>query len=226
VASVALALLLGAAAVPAALARGPMDDVRRHVEDAFQTFDDTDTARLSLEQRRALRRAADKIFDWPEMARTALGKHWAQMTRGERERFVRLMPRLFERVYVAMLERGGGAVAVDKIEDSMVYVGETVRGDQAVLHLKWRRPPRDIAVDCAMRRKRDGWRIHDVALDGFSVIDNYRAQFDHVIQRSSYEALVNRIDAKLNPPPASAAAGAVTARRALPPPLPRIAESP
>jgi len=30
---------------------------------------------------------------------------------------------------------------------------------------------RDIAVDCAMRHKAGAWRIYDVALDGFSVID-------------------------------------------------------
>jgi ABC-type transporter MlaC component len=33
-----------------------------------------------------------------------------------------------------------------------------------------------------MCRKAGGWRIDDVTFDGLSVIENYLAQFDHVIQ--------------------------------------------
>ena len=77
----------------AAFARNPTDDVRHHVEEAFQSFIDAeadkDRGAVSVQQRRALRRAADKIFDWPEMAKGALGKHWAQATPPQRERFAR-----------------------------------------------------------------------------------------------------------------------------------------
>jgi phospholipid transport system substrate-binding protein len=217
-------VLLCVPVVPAAMARGPMDDVRRHVEEAFQTLDEGDPGGLSAAQRRALRRAADKIFDWPDMARSALGPHWAHTTRPERERFARLLSQLFERMYVAMLERGGTA----SIEDAMVYVGETVRGDQAIVRLRWKRPIRDIAVDCAMRRTSGGWRVHDVALDGFSVIENYRAQFDRVIQRSSYQELVSRLEAKLQEPasPSEAPRGPAEERRVAASPVPFLIESP
>jgi phospholipid transport system substrate-binding protein len=231
---VAVGLVLCALAVRPATARGPTEEVRRYVEEAFQGFIDAETDRnrgvVSVEQRRAVRRAADKIFDWHEMAKGALGKHWVQATPPQRERFARLFAQLFERLYRPMLERNGATSAAEKIEGSIAYVGETVRGDQAVLHLKWRRPAREIVVDCAMRRKAGGWRIYDVTFDGLSVIENYRAQFDHVVQRSSYQELVTRVDAKMIPPPVAAAGEPATAtsarRRTAERLVPRLDESP
>lgn len=123
-----------------------------------------------------------------------------------------------------MLARGDAASAAERIESSIAFVGETVRGDHAVLSLRWKRPGRDILVDCALRRKAGAWRVYDVSLDGLSVIENYRAQFDHVIQRSSYQELLTRLEAKLSPPPLPSVAS--------PPPrpaerrAPRLAESP
>ncbi len=231
---VAVSVVVCAVAVRPALARGPTDDIRRHVEEAFQGFIDAeadkDWGAVSDEQRRALRRAADKIFDWHEMAKGALGKHWAQATPPQRERFARLFAQLFERLYLPMLERDDAVSAAEKLEGSISHVGETVRGDHAILHLRWKRPTRDILVDCAMRRKAGGWRIYDVAFDGLSVIDNYRAQFDHVIQRSSYQELVTRMDARVNPRPIAApgepATSTSTRRRTAERLAPRLAESP
>lgn len=227
----AVGLVLCAVAVRPAIARGPTEDVRRYVEEAFQGFIDAERDRgvVSVEQRRAIRRAADKIFDWHEMAKRALGKHWAQATPPQRERFARLFAQLFERLYLPMLDRSDAASAAEKLEGSISYIGEKVRGDHAVLHLKWKRSSRDILVDCAMRRKAGGWRIYDVTFDGLSVIENYRAQFDRVIQRSSYQELVTRMDAKVKPPPVAAGEPATptsirprTAERL----APRLAESP
>jgi hypothetical protein len=68
------------------------------------------------------------------------------------------------------------------------------RGNQAVLHLKWKRPMRDIAVDGAMR-------------------ENYRAQFDRVIQRSSCGELGSRMETKLNASAAAPSGWAAPVRR-------------
>jgi phospholipid transport system substrate-binding protein len=225
----AVGLILCAAIARPATARGPAEDVRRHVEEAFQGFIDAekDPGVVSLEQRRAIRRAADKIFDWPAMAQGALGNHWAQATPPQRERFARLFAQLFERLYLPMLERGDATAAAERIEGSISYIGETVRGDQAVLNLSWKRPGRDILVDCAMRRKAGVWRAYDVSFDGLSVIENYRAQFDRVIQRSSYRELMIRMDAKLGPLPiATGEPAAATERRPNDRRTPRLAESP
>jgi phospholipid transport system substrate-binding protein len=200
----------GAAAVPEVLRQTPTgasrasaDDVRGQVEAAFRALVDAGAARdrgaTTASQREAIRKAGDKIFDWGEMAEEALGQHWARMNRPERDRFTRLLSQIFERLCLPIIERTGDPKAAG-IGRSVVFVGETVKGDGAVVRTIWKRSARHVTVDWSLRRKARAWRIHDVALEGISVVDNYRAQFDRIIQRSSYEDLVARMEAKVSSP--------------------------
>jgi phospholipid transport system substrate-binding protein len=189
---------------PSRAARPAGQDLWGRVEEAFQALIDAEAARdrgaTVASQRGAVRNAADKIFDWRDMASDALGKHWAQATPAQRDHFARLLSQLFERLYLPIIE-GTGAPKAARIGGSIVFVGETVQGNDAVVRTLWKRSARDLAVDWSMRRRAGAWRIYDVALDGISVVDNYRAQFDHVIQRSSYETLVARMEAKIHSAP-------------------------
>jgi phospholipid transport system substrate-binding protein len=201
---------------PTGAARPFGDDVRGHVEAAFQTLIDAETARRqgasTASQRAALRKAAEGIFDWREMAQDALGEHWAQTTPAQRDHFARLLARLFERLYLPLVERTGAPKAT-KISRAMVYVGETIEGDRAVVRMLWKRSARDLPVDWSLRRTGRAWRIHDIALDGISVVENYRAQVDHLIRRSSYADLVARMEAKVSSAPATAPRPVATAAR-------------
>ena len=44
--------------------------------------------------------------------------------------------------------------------------------------------------------RHDRWGVVDVVLDGVSLAENYRTQFDAVIRRSSYQSLVARMKSK------------------------------
>lgn len=178
-------------------------DLRGHIERAFQALIDAEAAQdrgvTAASRRGAVRKASDKIFDWPEMAKDALGKHWGHATSAQRDRVARLFPQLFERLYLPIVERTGAPKAT-RINDAVVFVGESVEGNDAVVHMLWKRSARDLPVDWSMRRRAGAWRIRDVTLDGISVVENYRAQFDHVIQRASYDDLVARMEAKAASP--------------------------
>jgi phospholipid transport system substrate-binding protein len=50
-----------------------------------------------------------------------------------------------------------------------------------------------IPVDYRMLRRGDGWMVYDVSIEGVSLVANYRAQFNKIIQTSSYQALVDKL---------------------------------
>jgi len=54
----------------------------------------------------------------------------------------------------------------------------------------------EMAVDYRMLKKSDRWMVYDVAIEGMSLVSNYRAQFDKIIRASSFEELVKKIKAK------------------------------
>ena len=47
-----------------------------------------------------------------------------------------------------------------------------------------------------MLKRNDRWLVYDVVIEGVSLINNYRTQFNKIIQTSSYQALVERMKNK------------------------------
>jgi phospholipid transport system substrate-binding protein len=54
----------------------------------------------------------------------------------------------------------------------------------------------EIPVDYRMHRVGDRWLVYDVTIDGVSLVANYRAQFNKIIQTSSFKGLVDKLKAK------------------------------
>lgn len=173
-------IALGASPVTAG---EPTDTLKERVDRVLRLLEQPGDHRAEI------RRIAEEIFDFEEIARRALGPHWKARTPEERREFVRLFTDLLERTYVGRLESGRGG--------SVVYVGESVEGDTATVRTRVLTPQRtEIPVDYRMRRQSGAWRIYDVSIEGVSLVANYRSQFNAVIQSGGYEALVERLRSK------------------------------
>ena len=55
------------------------------------------------------------------------------------------------------------------------------------------RRPTEIAVDYRLQLRDGRWRAYDVLLDGVSFVATFRAEFDRIIQQSSYSGLVDKL---------------------------------
>jgi phospholipid transport system substrate-binding protein len=142
------------------------------------------------ERRKLIRRAADERFDWDEMARRSLARHWAGRTDEEKREFTSLFSDLLERTYMDKVEGYSG--------EKVVYEGETVEGDYGVVKVKiLTAKDTEISVEYRVRKKGNAWFIYDVSIEGVSLVNNYRTQFNSIILRSSYQELVKKLRAKL-----------------------------
>src|SRR5262249_57950401 len=98
------------------------------------------------ERRAALRREADKIFDFEETSKRALGPHWQRLAPKDRQEFVSLFTDLLERSYISQIERYSG--------EKTVYAGDAIDGDLATVKTRFiTKSGRDIPVDYRMHRK-------------------------------------------------------------------------
>jgi phospholipid transport system substrate-binding protein len=129
----------------------------------------------------------DEIFDWPRMAEAGLRQHWQARTAAERAEFTRLFARVFRRAYLSQLH----AVEASGFQ----YLGDSISGDHATVRTKIATKQGDaIEVTYALRLDGAGrWRAEDVHVQQVSLMENYRAQFNAVIGRSSYEGLVAKL---------------------------------
>mgnify|MGYP001608649379 FL=1 len=141
------------------------------------------------ERRAAIRQVASDVFDFTESARRTLGPHWERRTEGERQEFARLLGDLLERTFASRLEQYAG--------ERIQYTGESVDGNLATVKTTIiTKSGAELPVDYRVLRRGDRWFVYDVLIEGVSLMENYRAQFNKIIQTSSYEDLVRKLKAK------------------------------
>lgn len=182
VASLVLACATGA------LAGTPTDQLKPEIDRVLQILEDPafKGGAKTKERRDAIRSATNSVFDWAEMARRSLGRHWQQRTPAERDEFVALFHDLLERSYISTIERYSG--------EKIVYAGDAVDGEYATVRTKmFTKNSREVAIEYRMSRQGDRWLIYDVLVEGVSLVSNYRTQFNQIIQTSSYQDLLKRI---------------------------------
>jgi phospholipid transport system substrate-binding protein len=187
----AVALTL-AVAVPAR-AGDPAVYLNDQVAAVFQTLQDPalQASDKDTERRLAVRRIVDDLFDFKETARRALGRHWAERSPAEQDRFVHLFTELIDRAYLRRVDRYDG--------EQVVVLGSAVQGDEATVLTKViTRDNSQIPVDYLMARTPDDrWRVWDVKIGGMSLVSSYRAQFHKIIIGESYDELVRRLEVKV-----------------------------
>ena len=140
-------------------------------------------------RRTALRTAASDIFDFTEITRRSLGRHWQTASQTERDDLVSLMTALLERSYLSRIEQYSG--------ERIVFAGETAEPDLATVRTRLvSKGGIETPVDYRLYRAGDRWMVYDVTVEGVSLVANYRAQFNKIIQTSSAQGLVEKVRAK------------------------------
>jgi phospholipid transport system substrate-binding protein len=54
----------------------------------------------------------------------------------------------------------------------------------------------NISVEYRLKKGID-WLVYDVSIEGVSLVNNYRNQFNSIIVRSSYKDFINKLRAKV-----------------------------
>ena len=187
--AVMMVISMLALSVPAE-AGAPLDRVQSAVAAVIEIVTRPDLrGPTHLVARRAmLREVADDLFDFPEMARSSLGYHWATPSERERAEFLVLFTDLLERSYVTTIENYAG--------EQIVYVSETIEADYATVRSKiLTTRGAEISVDYRLRRSAAGWSAFDVVLENVSLAANYREQINRVLRTTSFATLLSRMRA-------------------------------
>ena len=186
-------LALGLAVITAvpATAGVPTDQLKGAIDRVVATLDSPALKGDGkvLDRRAAVRKIANEIFDFSEIARRSLGRYWQPLSEPQRTEFVGLFADLLERSYISKIETYGG----EKIQ----YTGERIDGDYATVSTRIiTKNGTEVPVDYRMTKRGDRWLVYDVSIEGVSLVSSYRTQFNKIIQTSSYNELVSKLKNK------------------------------
>ena len=184
-------LFVMAALTLPAWAASPMEEIKQTTEKIISIVTNPSLKGPSktLEREKQIRQAVDERFDWEEMARRSLATHWAKRTDAEKKEFVRLFSDLVERTYMKKVEGYSG--------EKVVYEGEAQDGDYASVKVRIvTQKNQDIPVEYRLKKEGNDWFVYDVSIEGVSLVNNYRTQFNGILLQSSYENLVKKLKEK------------------------------
>ena len=189
-----LAMLISMSFSRPALAAGPQARVLEILEAVSAVMHDPQLqgSEKEGERKQRVRQIIVDTFDFDEMARMALGSHWTGLTSPQRKEFVDLFGDVFERSYTRLVLRF-------LPEREAKYGAETITQHRAVVKTTFvvKKTNEQLPVDYRLLEKDQRWSVYDVVVDGISLAQNYRAQFDRIIRGSSYDTLVQKIKGQL-----------------------------
>jgi phospholipid transport system substrate-binding protein len=168
----------------------PLDKIRQTVDHVL-TIVNNKTLQPQ-ERRTQIRQAVLQRFGFEEMAQRSMAQHWRTLTPQQQQEFVELFTDLLERSYINRIENYKAG------PQGVRYPKEDITGDRAIVHteiMSQRDLP--IAVDYHLLHKDDDWKAYDIVIEGVSLVNNYRIQFNTIILKDSYAGLVKQMRTKL-----------------------------
>jgi phospholipid transport system substrate-binding protein len=188
---VAVAAALGVVAASPALA-SPLSILKKRTEQVASLLRVATEPGSAAERRKKARmkRIIRSFFDYRELAKQSLWVHWKDRSAAERKEFVGLLRQLIEDRVLSNLSSHANFTAE--------YGAETVQGKTALVKTVIRIPDKpEIEIDYKFTKRGGKWLIFDLDTDGTSLVRNYRSQFNRIIRRDGYNALVKKMRDKL-----------------------------
>jgi phospholipid transport system substrate-binding protein len=174
---------------PAMADEDPMTVVKNTVNQALDVLRDTSSPLAQRQDK--LRQIVAQTFDFKEMAKSALGYHWKELTPAQQQEFTNAFIAFIEDSYLSKIN--------DYHNQQVNFLKVTNDGPQyAQVNTDIVQPNGKDAIHVNYRLlKEDGtWKIYDVTVDAISIIANYRNQFNRVMNSKGYDTLIKDLKAK------------------------------
>ena len=171
-----------------AWADDPMSVVKTTVNQALEVLQDKSTPLAQRQDK--LRQIVAQTFDFTEMAKSALGYHWKEITPAQQQEFTNAFIAFIEDSYLSKINDYRG--------QQVNFLRMTNEGAQyAQVATDIVQPKGDaIHVNYRLLQESGTWKIYDVTVDAISIIANYRNQFNRVMNSKGYDTLIADLKAK------------------------------
>lgn len=180
-----------------AVAAEPVHPAGKIINDAAQQVIDRlqnpDIHKAGPTQDRLLKEIEDIIYarlDFEEFSARTVGGRWREFTPEQRKNFQQAMSDLLYYTYFKSLLQYKG--------EPIQYVGEIVssKGDKVEIKTNFIYEGKPVPVHYRMISKNNDWLVYDLYVESISMVQNYRNQFQQILQKESPNALIKMIREK------------------------------
>lgn len=129
------------------------------------------------------------LFDFVELSARSVGPSWRSFTDDEKNRFVEAFTTLLRETYLEKFDGYSG--------ETVSYTGEVAssNGRRVEIQTTVNIQNKDVPVAYRMLNK-SRWVVYDVIVEGVSLVQNFRTQFQSVLLNGSANELISIVQQK------------------------------
>lgn len=144
-------------------------------------------------QREAIWKTVRPMFDFEEVARRTVARHWMDFSESEKVQFKDVFAEFLGNTYIEKIQG-------EYHNEQIVYLGQDFFSDLfAEVKTQVVRQTLQTPVNYRMLKGADGqWRVYDVIVEGVSLVQNYRSQFASSLRRETPAQLIQRLSDRLD----------------------------
>jgi len=175
-----------------AFATSPLETIQTQVNRALEVLRDpalkAESAKAAKEKK--IWAILDGIFDYTELSKRTLARHWKRFSPDQQGEFTRLFGKLL------------GTVYMDRIiayKDEKVVFGKVsqISDKTAEVQSEVVRSSKSIPIHYRMILENGEWKVYDVVIEGVSLVQNYRSQFREILMNKPPEDLLKILREKV-----------------------------
>jgi phospholipid transport system substrate-binding protein len=131
------------------------------------------------------------MFDFARMAMLSLGKkHWPGLSREKKDRFTELFIKRLRQSYLDKL--------TTYTDEEIIY--EPPVEVKKKIHIPTRliSKGKKISMLYKFYNSNNNWKVYDIEIQGVSIIRSYRSQFREILQKGTFDDLLQRMQKSVN----------------------------
>lgn len=145
-------------------------------------------------ERAEVKKLVGSFLDYQELAHRSLAKHWDKLTPKQRDEFVETLRQLVERSYLKQVHGSPNYNIKYEKEEKTGSEADVTATLTTTSHGKKAK----VALEYKMLWKDGHWVVYDVVTDEQSMLENYRAEFNKIINKDGFDALMKKMRKKLD----------------------------
>ena len=176
-------------------AGAPTDTVQSHVNQVLNVLRDPAMKAESAKEAKQnkIGSIAESLFDYTELSRRSLARNWENFSPSQQKEFAGLFGKLLGNTYMDRI--------LAYTDEKVVYSKETMLSERtAEVQSKVVAKSGDIPIYYRLILKSDKWMVYDVIIEGVSLVNNYRGQFNQILSKNPPEHLIETVRKKVEQP--------------------------
>lgn len=131
-------------------------------------------------------------FDFGTISQWVMGRSWRTATPAQRAEFTQEFKRLLINSYAGvLLEYTDEKIDILPLPANAANANEITVRSQIISK---ERPP--VAINYSMIKSGQRWMVYDVAVEGISIVANYRSEIRELVSRNGIDGMINTIKQK------------------------------